>query len=496
MRGNGFIFLSGRLTALAILIVFQVLIVRSLSVGEYARWALVFALAALMQTAVSFGIPRLIPKYISQAGLKLSWGAARTLAWQLLLFRLLATSCLIGVTFGVLVATGYVQDVDRVFVAVSAVFILVGLVLMDADAMAQALSLQRASRLFTVAEAGGRLALVGLAAAATNDLTATQVLLISSGTYGLCALALLRSVFSVLSSPATVDEARPLDFTEMRQTAFAGYASSMAWFASSPAVVRVIASHFLTVATFAGFAFAQTLVLSFQRYTPGALIFPFVEPNAMRHYNQTGDQQRLWRILSLMVKVDLITIGAAIIGASISGQEVLDYISGGKHGGFAFAIPLLLVYIMASSVYRGFETVALSLGVSSVLLRNSALSIAWLLLALLFADQYGLAALLAFPICDALSRLLLVYRSMIKRELKPLIDGPINMTVALLVALFSIGGVQLREALSLEQGWSIPLAVCVDLLFGLALLFVRPFRKDEGELVAGPRIGSAKGFLR
>lgn len=496
MRGNGIIFLSGRLTALAILIVFQVLIVRSLSVGEYARWALVFALAALMQTAVSFGIPRLIPKYISQAGLRVSWGAARTLAWRLLLFRLLATSCLMAVSFGVLVATGYAQGVDSVFVAVSAVFILVGLVLMDADAMAQALSLQRASRLWTVAEAGSRLALVGFAAAATSDLTATQVLLISSGTYGLCALALLRSVFSVLSSPAAVDAAPPWDFAEMRRTALAGYASSMAWFASSPAVVRVIASHFLTVATFAGFAFAQTLVLSFQRYTPGALIFPFVEPNAMRHYNQTGDQQRLWRVLSLLVKVDLIIIGAAIIGSSIAGPEILDYISAGKYGDFAVALPALLVYIISSTVYRGFETVALALGVSSVLLRNSALSIAWLLLALLLADQYGLAALLAFPVCDALSRLLLVYRSMIKRGLKPLIDGPINATVAMLVALFSVGGVQLRDALALGQGWSVLLGVCAVLLFGLALLLVRPFRKAEGELVAGPRIGSVMGLLR
>ncbi len=496
MKGNGLIFLSGRLIALVVLIAFQVVLVRVLPVAEYARWALVFAIATLMQTVVSFGIPRLIPKYLSQAGSSVGWREARWLAVRLLVYRVMGSALLMAITYALAVLLGLVGTLDPVFIAMAALYVLVNLVQMDADAMAQSLSLQRVSRTCTVGEAIARLALVGGAATALHGLTATQALAISSLTSAVSAVVLLRSVFSTLSSTEPTPNAKRIDTSEMRMIGLSGYASSMAWFASSPAVIRMIAGYVLPVFPFAGFAFAQNLVLSFQRYTPGALIFPFIEPSAMKHYARTGDQRRLEMVLSLVTKIDMIVIGAAVVGATIAGPVIVDIMTKGRYAAFAYALPWLLAYIVMSSIYRSFEIVAIALGAASVLMRTLLLSLVWLAISLVLAQRFGLVALLACPVGDALSRLAIMYRSLMKRGVHHAVDVRVAAVITIAATVLGVGGLEMLKALRLDGLAAIGLGVAATAVFGLLIAAIRPFHAAEGELLLGRHVRRVAFLLR
>lgn len=483
MRGNALTFLSGRLIALVVLLGFQLYIVRKLSSVEYGRYALVFALATLMQTTISFGIPKLIPKYVSQAGIRLDGVVVRRLALMLIAVRLGATALLMAICWVVARHFGWADIGDERLAVIGALFILVGLIQIDADAMAQALSLQRLSRNVTVGEAVLRFgAVLALGMGGMID-EAAMILSVSIITATGASIALVIAVLTALRGHASVPDALPIDWRELRATALGGYASSMAWFASSPAVMRLIGARILSAISFAGFAFAQTLVLSFQRYTPGMLMFPFVEPTAMKHHARTGDQRRLEQTLSLVTKVDMIFVGAATIGAAVAGRALVDLATHGKYGAFAYVLPWILIYILTSSIYKSFEIVAVALNASSALVRTLALSVVWLAVALLLAPHYGLPVLLLCPIGDALSRLAIMHRALRLIDVRHIFDVRMGLIIVTLAAVCVAGGQAVSLLLAPGPLLSIGIGTAAASLFLLLLIPLRPLRTGEGDII-------------
>jgi O-antigen/teichoic acid export membrane protein len=487
LRSNAFVFLSGRILALVILMAFQILVVRMLPAKEYGGYALVIALATLMQTVVSFGIPRLIPKYASQAGWSLSHATVRRLLLALIAFRLGASLLVMGAALAAIVATGLIAMPAPALLTAGAGYILVSLVQVDADAMAQSLGLQAISRSALVWEAAIRLGLVGALAASAGAHDAAAVLAVSLLTTAGSGLLLLRTVFAALAAPDPAVAPRALDRREFQAVALAGYASAMAWFASSPAVVRLIASRLLPVTAFAGYSFAQGLVLSFQRYTPGMLAFPFIEPAVMQHHARTGDGTRLEAGLSIITKIDMVTIGAAVTGTIIAGRPLVEMMTGGRYGTFADALPWLLVYIATSSIYRAFEIVAVALGASRVLSRTLPISLAWLLALFALAPHFGMTALLAVPVADSLSRLGVLALALARYGVGRVVDGRVALGIVVSIAAWCTLGTTIVRAISAGPALTIVIGTVAVLGYAAGIALIRPLRKAEVAIVLKER---------
>jgi len=495
MSKNLATFMSGRLLTLAIVLAFQIMLVRLLSPREYALYAVVFAVAALMQTSVSFGIQRVIAKYFTKVGWTLSFATVRRLAYRLIIFRAAASAGLMALTYGGARLVGLVPALDAWLVLISAAFIWVLLVQMDADAMAQALALQPLSRACSVGEAAARLLFVGALALSGGPLTAAQVIGVAALTFGSAAVVLLTFVLRGLSSSAEAGDERPLDWSELRKTGLSGYAASLAWFTSSPAVIRLIAGARLPLGTFAGFAFAQTLVTSFQRYTPGSLLLPFVEPVAMRDLDRTGDLGRFEAVLSLLSKIDIALIGAAIVGTGVAGEALVTLMTGGKYADQAFALPWLLAYIMATSIYRSFEIGAVALGATSALVRTLSVSLVWLGIAVLLTERFGLVALLVCPVCDALCRIGALYRDLARRGVRHVVDlAVVGTALGLMISVTVLGRVVNYELAPGMIG-RIAIGTFAGVTYMALLATIRPMRATELELVARQSPGRAATAL-
>jgi O-antigen/teichoic acid export membrane protein len=500
-RNNAIVFLTGRLLALVVLLGFQLGLVRLLGAADYGRYALILAWATLMQSVISFGVPRLIPKYVSQAGWSLSNVTVRKLIGAILVFRIGVSAIVLLVGYLGASALGWTGDETPALLAAGGAYILVSLTQVDSDAMAQSLGLQLASRRWTVGEAIVRLALVFGAAAAGQVTSAASVLAICAATAGLASVLMLRDIATALARPDTPDASpRALDRREFRGIAISGYASAMAWFATSPAVVRLLAVRVLATAAFAGFAFVQTLVLSFQRYTPGMMLFPFVEPMVMKHHARTGDTGRLEAALALVTKVDLVLIGAAVVGTAVAGAPLVELLTGGRYGAAAWALPWLLVYILASSVFRAFEIVAIALGAGAALTRTLALSLVWLAVAVGLSPRFGLIVLLAVPVADSLSRLALMWDALRRFGIRRVVDAPIMLGVTLLAGGCIGAGQMLIAALRVGGAEQIAIGIAAGVVYLGGIVALRPLRQREiavmGENVGTGLLGRVHKYAR
>ncbi|CAN5160557.1 hypothetical protein BH10PSE13_BH10PSE13_13070 [soil metagenome] len=480
MAGSAIItFLSGRILSMVILLTLQILIAHLLVPGEYALFALALALAAFFQTVNSFGVPRLIPRYFSQAGVTLAPATVRFLLFALTGFRIAASAAMLVLALFVARSIGFGASLAPATLAAAIAYILVSIVQVDCDAMTQALRLQRLSRASIVGEAVARLALVAAAAMLGRGRDAADILAISAATAGAASLVTLASMLRLLGRMTPCATAAPLDHAEFRALALAGWASAIAWFASSPAVIRLIAGRILDVAAFAGFAFVQGLVLSFQRYTPAMLVFPFVEAGVMRHFVRTGDRSRLENALSFVVKIDMLVIGGAIVGTAVAGGAIAGLLSGGRYGGAGIILPWVLAYILSTSIYRAFEIVSIALGATRILAGSLVISGAWLVLLLALGARMGLPALVVIPILDAGCRLALMTSRLRRFGIRHVLDVVLGIKWLLLVLACAAGGSRLGAYAGGSVQMSILCGTAAGLVYLAGMALMRPFRIGE-----------------
>lgn len=483
-RGNAITFLSGRFLSLFLLMAFQLLVVRLLPPVEYSHFAMVFALAVMMQTILSFGIPRLIPKYVGQAGWSLPPATVACLIRGILAFRLVTSLLAMMIGLGAAQLLGWLNGLTISYILGGTTYILVSVIQTDADAIALSLGLQKLSRTALVGEATVRLALVAATALTGCGGEAATLLWIGTATALTAVIIILVCVRRSLAAiPANPEQAQPLDLRELRAIALSGYASAIAWFASSPATIRLIANQYLSVIAFAGFSFMQTLAVSFQRYTPGMLLFPFVEPSVMRHYARTGDQTRLESTLSLIIKIDLIIIGGTVVGTTVAGDAIIGLMTGGRYMTEAYALPWLLAYLATTSAYRAFEIVAVTLNAATALNRTLTMSLLWIAIALLLTPRLGLTVLLICPVLDSLSRLALMHRALARIGVKKAVDLPMTVMITATILAIALSG---RLALASINGTmltSLMAGVAAGILFLLLTALFRPFRHAEMALM-------------
>jgi glycosyltransferase involved in cell wall biosynthesis/O-antigen/teichoic acid export membrane protein len=416
-------FLSGRLVGLLFLLGFQVALVRLLPPAGYARYALVVALAALLQTVTSLGIPRVLAKFVSGAGETLDATAARTLSLAMLGLRLSAG--LLVLVAGALAVRllGFEGGGEAAgpLVAAGTAYALAGALQMDADALVQALRLQIASRRAAVGEPAARFLLVlGLTLAGDRDVAA--VLWISAATSAGAAAMLIGPALKTLAARNAPAALGTLDWREVRRVAVGGYGGTLSWLALSPAVIRLIAARVLPLEVFAGFSFVQTLTVSAQRYAPSFTLFPLIEPAVMADAARTGRADRLGAALSLLTKLDALLVGAAIVVVSAAGTPVLLVLTHGRYGEAAVFLPWMLAGIVANASHRSYEIAAIGLGVASALTRALALTLMWLAVAIVTAPWAGVWPLLLCPLGDALTRLWFIQSALDRKGAPGLID--------------------------------------------------------------------------
>ena len=462
------------------LIVLQIMTARLLPVSQYATYALVLAMASLLQTLTSCGLPRVTARFLSQADEDVSSAELRRLAFGVVAVRLLVSGAVAAGGFGVLAMVWPKLATAWPLWLAGSGYALAGALQIDADGAAQALKLQTASRRAAVGEPSARLIGAGVLIL-LRILNVETLLLLNMATSAVTGVGLLVAVAGRLSGRGHGNES--LDWREVRRVAVGGYAGTLSWLVLSPAMVRLIASRVLPLEVFAGFSFVQALVVSAQRYAPSFVLFPLVEPLVMAVAARRRGGERLSAMLSLLVKIDTLVVGAAIVGVSAAGGAVVGVLTGGRYAQAGMFLPWLLAGVIANASHRGYEIGAVALGASGALGRALMLSLFWVAAAILLAPVLGVWPLLLCPLLDALSRFWLVQRAVSRVGGPAVLDSQGLAVIAASVFGLSLASAALVKVAHASAWGSIGAGVVGALLLVPIMISAPPFRSREAAIL-------------
>jgi O-antigen/teichoic acid export membrane protein len=488
-----YVFLSGRIVALPLSLVFQIAVVRLLAPSEYAVVGFAVAVAGLVQALTSLGLPQVFARYLAEAVRR----ERRDVARRLVFAGMAAHAVLAAAAFALVVSAWQAvfpgEPLATATILESGAFCVAVSVYGDAEAASLALMLQRLSRLVSIAESAGRVGAVALVAYAVPSASAAVILAISTAALLLAAMGLAAGIARATTDRSSVpaEPAWP-DYRELRRIAFAGHVGTLAWLAMNAATIRFLAAADLDTATFAGFAFLQGLALSLVRCSPGSVLSPFVQPAVMGRFARDADKADLVAALSLVNKIDLAAIGAAIVALGVAGTPLVAWLTGGRYADLADALPFMLILFLLQTWQRAYDTASYALAVTSGILGASAIGVAWLGILIFCAGPLGLGlwAFLLSPIGDALTKLWVIGLPLRRSGAGLAIDWGHALHAAAAALVLVVVGRAAASFFSTGPVATVALGLAAACLFILGLAGHRPLRRAEAELLASasPRL--------
>ncbi|WLA67666.1 oligosaccharide flippase family protein [Bradyrhizobium diazoefficiens] len=479
---------------------FQVLVVKTLPVRDYATYAVLLAALMLGQQIFYFGIDRTVYRFVPDLTLRGERKALLALALGIGAARLVAiTAFLIAVQYGVLDWLTSERLTTTTLVAFVVLYIATSL-FGDADALAQTWVAHSRLAIAATLEIVSRFAAVVLLLAAGYAATAELIVVISAATT-LLALAtiviLLAPVATALRrSHATIDTSMPVDVSRAPRFAATIYLAHFGWVVSNPAVVRLIAATGLDVPALAGFSFAQGLLSSLQRALPGMLVLPGLEPILMGNMARGVPRTTLIAPLSLVHKLDLVCSLCLVTATSVAGGAIIRILATPAYAEYFFALPLLAATMTVNTAYRIFEIVGNLTFKQRMFLLLAPLGLASAGAIYVTVGKFGIWSALAFPLVESFARfcilILFFQRDMVGRA----IDLVRMSEFALISLLVIMAGLAVKGAIGVASDF-VALAVaggCVAAMIG-AILLLRPIRPDE-QMVALSMIPESWSRLR
>ena len=483
-----------KLLNLALAFAFQIVVVKILAPEHYATYAILLAVLLTGERALSFGIDRTVLRFVPSLTINKEARRLRTLFMQIASIRLVSLSLFVIIfTFGT-AKWGSLLPIalDLNSKILFAIWFVCFTLYADADAFAQSWLAH-----FDTAYAGSFEIIVRFAATLMlgtymTQLRANEILLICSSTSAISLAILswrlrrfgqlfnLTKISSDLKSKST-----SFDSDGAPMFAFANYASTLVYLISSPSVVRIIAVGGLNILTLAAFSFAQGLFMSLQRVFPGLLILPTLEPILMSRLFSEAPNDQLFSGLSVVYKMELICIFAAVIATAVAGPEIVTILSRREYAQYSFLLPILMSSLIFITSYRVFEIVANMHLKQNVFFALWPLSIICMFSLYLTVDRWGLISILFWPFVDIATRIALL--SFLFRRYG--IERIFDIRRAILIGISAIAVICITSMSSgIFDTIHNPHLLLVQatagvLVFLLSLLLIKPLQQSELDVI-------------
>lgn len=175
---------------------------------------------------------------------------------------------------------------------------------------------------------------------------------------------------------------------------FAGYLQHLAILPYGSAPNRLVAGRFLDVTGTATFGFAQSFADLFRRYLPAQLLGGVIRPVLIARYSTGGSFGEISDVLGFFFRVNTLLLGwvAAILLAV--GPEFTAALSGGKYGVNAAWLLLTLVFMLVLESRRFLiELVAQAVERNGLLVAGNLILSSSMPLAILLVDMVGAQAI-------------------------------------------------------------------------------------------------------
>jgi O-antigen/teichoic acid export membrane protein len=378
-------FFEGRLLAGAIGFVLALLLVRVMSVEDYAVYVTLVGLQVITIEIGSFGIEQVISRYVPDGRLRARSSEFARFVWYLLAARMAA----LGLTVAILgILTPWTIEWLNAGDSTAAFFWMYAYILTFAAFTHLAHTLdslmaQQSVKLGMMAEWIPKAVILGTWVSVGPTIGAAEAIAVHAATCACGALVLAVHLQGwlrqhTLTAVAESSVAWPEDTRVVVRFALQNWLASLAITPTSVWSLRLVAAYFLTTPATAAYGFFQTLTSVLQRYLPVQFLLGMVEPLLTGRYLATGRFDQLNDMCSVMVKLNLLLLLPATLGAAVVGEGVVTVLTGGKYAEYVWVWPWMLLALAFESHVWMLRTVANAVGQTRALILASFVALACL----------------------------------------------------------------------------------------------------------------------
>lgn len=119
----------------------------------------------------------------------------------------------------------------------------------------------------------------------------------------------------------------------------AGYLQQLVILPYGSAPNRLVIGHFMGAASIAAFGFAQSFIDVINRYLPAQLLGGLIRPVVVAKFATRGNFSEVTRLLAFVFRINTVLLGLLLAPLLAVGQQIVGFISNGKYG---FEATLLL----------------------------------------------------------------------------------------------------------------------------------------------------------
>ncbi|MBU2641424.1 MAG: oligosaccharide flippase family protein [Gammaproteobacteria bacterium] len=138
----------------------------------------------------------------------------------------------------------------------------------------------------------------------------------------------------------------------LTQFGLAGYLQHLAILPYGSAPNRLVAGRYLDVASMATFGFAQSFADTLRRYLPAQLLAGLIRPVLVARFSVSRDFEKVTGMLSWVFRINTILLGSVAALLLAIGPAVVASVSGGKYGAEAAWLLLALVGVLILESHR------------------------------------------------------------------------------------------------------------------------------------------------
>lgn len=487
-------FITGRLIQAAASVAVMLIMVRVMSIGEYALYITATAMATLLGSVSIMGLDRVLTRYVPEGRLKATPAELIYFIKKMSSLRLVAVG---GLALAVALAWPYLAPLVKMptqgltlpvllFAVIHAFVQFQGIVM-------QSLMLQAELRNATTAIWLLRIVLllgVLFTIPPIDAVLALWLTLISEAAGWLWMTRATIQHYAELRRVAKMegrgDSSWPGDTREILLFGWHNYLMGQASFTAQPRVQQLMVAAFFPPPVVAAFGFFRNLSAQLRSYLPFQMMKNLAEPVMIGRYVQSKDFSQLNAMTTAMLKMNILLIAPLAAWLAVAGGPAIALLTGGKFADLAWLLGVLVVSLVISSQVTLLVIAANAIGLSNRLpAATITASVATVGLLWTQIPVFGIAALALSDMVFSAVTVFMVVRNM-KKEGFHYRFGGWSLTSMAGQALLIAAGVAIAQKFWPGHANALTAVitgfVMTGLYWGLNMVW-KPFSEQERELL-------------
>lgn len=487
-------FISGRLIQAGASVAVMLIMVRVMSVGDYALYITATALATFLGGVSILGLDRVLTRYVPEGRLQATPAQLIRFINKMNGLRLVAVGGL-----ALAVALGWPYLAPRVNLPVAGLtlpvllFAVVHAFVLFQGIVMQSLMLQDGLRNATTATWLLRIALLLGAVFAMPPLDAewaVWITLVSETVGWLWMVVATGKHYVELRRSSPVDAPRdatwPGATREILRFGWHNYLMGQASFPAQARVQQLVVAAFFPPPVVAGFGFFRNLSEQVRNYLPFQLMKNLAEPVMIGRYVQTQDFSLLNAMTTAMLKVNILLIAPLAAWLWVAGGPAIALLTGGKFSDQTWVLSVLVVSQVVSSQVTLLIIASNAIGLSHRLpAATITASICTVLLLWTQIPLLGIAALALSDMVFSAVTVFMIVRSMKREGYRYTFGaGPLLRMTGLALLVAGVGWLVMKAAPGHANTLAAVIAgfVMTGLYWGFNMAW-KPFSEQERELL-------------